>query len=127
MQKSEPKKKFEFDDFEKDHVVGQGTYGIVKKVKHKETGEIYAMKDLKMDNEKEGIPSTSLREITLLKNIDHPNVVKLHGILNKSYHKVSLLFEFMDDDLKEYNDRLDRGVFIPEEEVKPMVYQLLLG
>ncbi len=44
-------------------LVNTGTYGVVYRAKDKETGEIVALKKLKMDREREGFPITSLREI----------------------------------------------------------------
>lgn len=50
------------------HRIEEGTYGVVYRAKEKRTGEIVALKRLKMEKEKEGFPITSLREInTLLK------------------------------------------------------------
>lgn len=127
MDTSQSKRKFDYEDFECMAIMGQGTYGIVKKAKHNVTGEIFAIKDLKLEREKEGIPSTSIREISLLKSMNHPNVVKLHGVLFKGIEKISLVFEFMDSDLKDVMDKLERKEYLPEERVKSIVYQLLLG
>lgn len=111
------KEAFEFDDFSFVKKIGEGTYGVVKKVEHISTKKFYAMKEIKMTNEVNGIPSTSLREFSILKNLDHPNVVKLKGMTCKGYKKIALVFEFMDGDLKE----------CAKEELKPIMYQLLLG
>ena len=43
--------------------------------KDKDTGDIVALKKVRMGNEDEGVPSTALREIALLKEIQHPNTV----------------------------------------------------
>lgn len=52
-----------------------GTYGLVFKAKNKITNELVALKKIRLGNEEEGIPSTALREITLLKELSHPNIV----------------------------------------------------
>jgi cyclin-dependent kinase 1 len=53
-----------------------GTYGVVYKGKNKKTGQIVAMKKIRLENEDEGIPSTAIREISLLKELQHPNIVR---------------------------------------------------
>ena len=63
------------DRYEKLEKIGEGTYGVVYKAKDKENGEIVALKKVRMGNEDEGVPSTALREIALLKEIQHPNTV----------------------------------------------------
>lgn len=52
-----------------------GTYGVVYKGRHKATGQIVAMKKIRLENEEEGVPSTAIREISLLKELQHPNIV----------------------------------------------------
>ena len=61
--------------------VGEGTYGQVYKAKDKETGEVVALKRVRMDNEKEGFPITAIREIKILKVLNHKNVVRLKEIV----------------------------------------------
>jgi cyclin-dependent kinase 1 len=53
-----------------------GTYGVVYKGKKKSTGQIVAMKKIRLENEEEGVPSTAIREISLLKELQHANIVK---------------------------------------------------
>jgi len=53
-----------------------GTYGIVYKGRHKKTDRIVAMKKIRLESEDEGVPSTALREISVLKELKHPNVVR---------------------------------------------------
>jgi hypothetical protein len=53
-----------------------GTYGMVYKAREKATNEFVALKKIKLEVDDEGVPSTALREISLLKELDHPNIVK---------------------------------------------------
>lgn len=53
-----------------------GTYGVVFKARHKKTGQLAAIKKIRMENEDEGIPSTAIREVSLLKELKHPNIVR---------------------------------------------------
>lgn len=63
------------DRYEKLEKVGEGTYGIVYKAKD-ERDEIFALKKIRLETEDDGIPSTAIREISLLKELQHPNIVR---------------------------------------------------
>jgi serine/threonine protein kinase len=56
--------------------IGEGTYGVVYKAKDTVTNEIVALKQIRLENEDEGIPSTAMREISILKELKHPNIVE---------------------------------------------------
>ena len=56
--------------------LGEGTYGVVYKAINLETGETVAIKKIRLEKEDDGVPSTAIREISLLKNLKHPNVVE---------------------------------------------------
>lgn len=61
--------------------VGEGTYGVVYKARDTRTGMIVALKKIRLEQEEEGVPSTAIREIALLKELNHPNVVRCVGLL----------------------------------------------
>jgi serine/threonine protein kinase len=84
--------------------LGQGTYGIVYKAKNRETGQIVALKRIRLDSEDEGVPCTAIREISLLKELKHPNIVSLYDVIHTE-KKLTLVFEFCDLDLKKYMDQ----------------------
>ena len=69
------------EDFVKLEKIGEGTYGVVFKGKNKKTGEIVAMKKIRLESEEEGVPSTAIREISLLKELQHPNIVLLQDVI----------------------------------------------
>jgi len=58
--------------YQKLEKVGEGTYGIVYKARDRVTGEIVALKKIRLEAEDEGIPSTAIREISLLKEFSIP-------------------------------------------------------
>jgi serine/threonine protein kinase len=70
------------ENYKQDEKIGEGTYGVVYKGIQKSTGIQVAMKKIRLETEEEGVPSTAIREISLLRELKHPNVVKLsqaHG------------------------------------------------
>ena len=68
-------------DFEKILEIGQGTFGTVFKARDKIKNEIIALKKVKMTIETEGFPITSLREIQILQELNHSNIIKLKEVV----------------------------------------------
>lgn len=64
------------EKYQKLEKIGEGTYGVVYKSKNRVTEEIVALKRIRLEAEDEGIPSTAIREISLLKELSHPNIVR---------------------------------------------------
>ena len=62
-----PKAASNMQKYEKLEKIGEGTYGTVFKAKNRESGEIVALKRVRLDDDDEGVPSSALREICLLK------------------------------------------------------------
>ncbi len=62
--------------YQKVEKIGEGTYGVVYKAKDRQTGQLLALKKIRLEAEDEGVPSTAIREISLLKELCHPNVVR---------------------------------------------------
>ena len=56
--------------------IGEGTYGVVYKARNKVTGQLVALKKIRLETQEEGVPSTAIREISLLKELKHPNIVQ---------------------------------------------------
>jgi len=104
--------------------LGEGTYGVVYRARNRVTKEVVALKRITLANEEEGVPCTAIREISLLKELKHPNIVKLHEVLH-SEKKLTLVFEFMESDLKKYMDGY-KGV-LPVGQVKQFLLHLLRG
>lgn len=90
--------------------IGEGTYGQVYKArsKDKKNDEMVALKKVRLENEKEGFPITAVREIKILKQLHHKNIVNLKEIVTDKQDAVDfrhdkgsfyLVFEYMDHDL----------------------------
>ena len=62
--------------YEKVEKIGEGTYGVVYRARDRITGEVIALKKIRLEQEEEGVPSTAIREISLLKELQHNNVVR---------------------------------------------------
>ena len=80
---------------------------------------IVALKKIRLEAEDEGVPSTAIREISLLKEMNDPNIVRLFNIVHADGHKLYLVFEFLDLDLKKYMECLPvsdggRGKELPD-------------
>ena len=82
------------DEFQKLEKIGEGTYGVVYKAKDKITNQFGALKKIRLETESEGVPSTAIREISLLKELDHPNVVQLLDVIHAD-QKLYLVFEYL--------------------------------
>lgn len=93
------------EDYLKIEKIGEGTYGVVFKGKHKKTNEIVAMKKIRLESEEEGVPSTAIREVSLLKELQHPNIVQLQDVIMQE-NRLYLIFEFLTMDLKKYLDTI---------------------
>ncbi|KAL1502104.1 hypothetical protein ABEB36_007298 [Hypothenemus hampei] len=111
------------EDYRKIEKIGEGTYGVVYKGRNKQTGEWVAMKRIRLENEDEGIPSTALREMSLLRELRHTNIVSLlEVILDES--TFYLIFEFLDMDLKKFIDTYEAGKYLNPKLVKSYLYQI---
>lgn len=110
----------QFQQLEK---LGEGTYATVYKGRNRTTGALVALKEIALDSE-EGTPSTAIREISLMKELRHANIVALHDVVHTE-NKLTLVFEYMDHDLKRYME-LHHNQLEPQQ-VKSLMFQLLRG
>jgi len=114
-------------------MVGQGAYSRVLKAQARITKKYVAIKEVDLDQEDQGIPINSLREITILQTLDlHPNIIRLNEVLcerpafnKKTAGKIYLVFEYMDIDLEKlirnYNYEM------PPNVVKCFAHQIFTG
>ena len=104
--------------------IGEGTYGVVYKAVDTRSGELVAMKKIRIEEDDEGVPSTAIREIAFLKELRHPNVVTLKEVLHFD-QKLHLVFEYVDQDLRRHLE--DQGGPLPPNLVRSYLHQILTG
>ncbi|KAL9329097.1 hypothetical protein ACSQ67_004100 [Phaseolus vulgaris] len=115
----------EFLQYEKVEKIGEGTYGVVYKARDRVTNETIALKKIRLEQEDEGVPSTAIREISLLKEMQHRNIVRLQDVVH-SEKRLYLVFEYLDLDLKKHMDSSPE--FAKDlRQVKMFLYQILCG
>jgi cyclin-dependent kinase-like len=112
-------------------VVGEGNlplgaYGVVLKARHKETGELVAIKKFKESDDEEAIRKTTIREVKVLRMLRQDNIVQLKEAFRRK-GKLYLVFEYVERNLLEVLEEAQKGVEVPAtqgERVRSYVYQL---
>lgn len=114
------------DTFEKIDKIGQGTYSNVYKARDTITGKIVALKKVRFDNLEPESVKFMAREILILRRLDHPNVVKLEGLVTSRMScSLYLVFEYMEHDLAGL--AASPTIKFTEPQVKCYMHQLLSG
>uniref|UniRef100_A0A671NL74 cyclin-dependent kinase n=1 Tax=Sinocyclocheilus anshuiensis TaxID=1608454 RepID=A0A671NL74_9TELE len=110
------------EKYEKISKIGEGSYGVVFKCRNKDTGQIVAIKKFVESEDDPSIKKIALREIRMLKQLKHPNLVNLIEVFRRK-RKLHLVFEYCDHTVLNELDRYPRGV--PEHMVKSIIWQTL--
>ncbi|KAE9592841.1 putative protein-serine/threonine kinase CMGC-CDK-Pl family [Lupinus albus] len=104
--------------------IEEGVYGRVYRCRHSATGDIVAIKHIEFGHEQIGVPSSVVREVSLLRALEHVNIIGLLKVLTKETY-VNLVFEPLDQDLGRYI-RDNGGVQDPLIR-KSFLWQILSG
>lgn len=95
--------------------IGQGTYSNVYKALDRSTGKIVALKKIRFDTSEPESVRFMAREIIALKQLDHPNVIKLEGLAtSRMQYSLYLVFDFMQSDLTRIISRPDARLTEPQ-------------
>ncbi|XP_061365995.1 cyclin-dependent kinase C-2 C-like [Gastrolobium bilobum] len=114
------------DSFEKLDKIGQGTYSSVFQAREVETGRMVALKKVRFDNLQAESIRFMAREIIILRTLDHPNIMKLEGIITSQLsNTIYLVFEYMEHDLAGLVSSPD--IKFTESQIKCYMRQLLSG
>ncbi|XP_065877886.1 protein IMPAIRED IN BABA-INDUCED STERILITY 1 [Euphorbia lathyris] len=114
------------DAFEKLEKIGQGTYSSVFRAREIETGRIVALKKVRFDNFEPESVRFMAREILILRRLDHPNIMKLDGLVTSRLScSIYLVFEYMEHDITGLLSCPD--VKFTESQIKCYMKQLISG
>ncbi|CAA3028331.1 probable serine threonine- kinase At1g54610 [Olea europaea subsp. europaea] len=114
------------DAFEKLDKIGQGTYSNVYRARDVKTGKMVALKKVRFDNFQPESVRFMAREITILRKLDHPNIMKLEGIITSRLScNIYLVFEYMEHDLSGLLSCPD--IKFSDSQIKCYMRQLLCG
>ncbi|KAH7280176.1 hypothetical protein KP509_37G054700 [Ceratopteris richardii] len=114
------------DSFEKLDKIGQGTYSNVYKARDLDSQKIVALKKVRFDSLEPESVRFMAREILVLRRLDHPNVIKLEGLVTSRMScSLYLVFEYMEHDLAGL--AACPGIQFTEPQVKCYLHQLISG
>lgn len=89
--------------------IGEGAYGVVLRCRHIDTKEIVAIKKFKESEEDQNVKKTTVREVKVLKVLEHDNIVKLKEAFRKK-GIVYLVFEYVNNNLLEVLEKQQFGL-----------------
>ncbi|KAL5167385.1 Protein IMPAIRED IN BABA-INDUCED STERILITY 1 [Glycine soja] len=114
------------DSFERLDKIGQGTYSSVFQAREVKTGRMVALKKVHFDKFQAESIRFMAREILILRTLDHPNIMKLEGIItSKLSNSIYLVFEYMEHDLAGLVASPD--IKFTDSQIKCYMRQLLSG
>eukprot|EP01025_Chloroclados_australasicus_P016650 TRINITY_DN18421_c0_g1_i2.p1 TRINITY_DN18421_c0_g1~~TRINITY_DN18421_c0_g1_i2.p1 ORF type:complete len:123 (-),score=11.42 TRINITY_DN18421_c0_g1_i2:52-420(-) len=113
-----------WDRYQKDRVLGRGTFGVVQLAKDKQTGQMVAIKQIAQEDKKQGVHVTALREIKYQLELKHENIVNLVDVFAHK-RNVLMVLEFMQTDLEAVIK--DTSIILKPEDIKSYMKMALQG
>ena len=117
--------------YERLNKIDEGTYGVVSRARDMATGEVFALKQVKLpditaETEMIGFPITALREIEIMSRFRHKNIVQVVEVVSSKGGNIFMVMEYMDHELKDLleNESIDS---FAGSEIKNLISQLLTG
>ncbi|XP_023160305.2 cyclin-dependent kinase 1-like [Drosophila hydei] len=111
------------EHYEKQEKIGEGSYGVVYKALNRLTGQLVALKNIRHNAGEEGMPSTAIREISLLKELKHPNIVRLHDVVMVD-SSIYLILEYLSMDLRQYINTLPANQLMDPNLLSSYLFQV---
>ena len=116
------------------NVISEGVYGVVHRAKCIKTGDIVALKKIKVHKTRSGFPQSSLREINILSQLNHRNIITVREVvIDKEYVDVFMVMDYAANDIQSImhnnnkNKNKNEKWYWPLNECKYLMYQLLNG
>eukprot|EP00049_Salpingoeca_infusionum_P019357 m.361513 g.361513 ORF g.361513 m.361513 type:complete len:402 (-) comp19653_c0_seq1:421-1626(-) len=110
------------EKYERISRIGEGSYGVVLKCRHRDTGQVVAIKKFLETDDDPQIRKIALREVRMLKQLKHGNLVNLQEVFKRK-RKLHLVFEFIDHTLLDELEANPNG--LEEVQLKKITFQLL--
>merc|ERR1711953_1344179 len=113
-------------EFEKLNRIGEGTYGIVYRARDIADDQIVALKKVRMEKERDGMPISSIREISILFDLKHENIVELKTVaVGQQLESLFLVMSYCHYDLASLLDHMAKP--FTEDQIKCLIIQVLKG
>ncbi|XP_071726976.1 probable serine/threonine-protein kinase At1g54610 [Rutidosis leptorrhynchoides] len=112
--------------FKKLNKIEEGSCSVVYKARHIPTRKEVVLKKVRFDSSDSESAKVIAMEIAVLRLLDHPNVIKLEGIVtSRMSNSLYLVFDYMDHDLATFSSKLD--THLTEPQIKHYMHQLISG
>eukprot|EP01084_Bolivina_argentea_P285290 489201_1 len=117
------------------NVISEGVYGVVHRAKCLKTGDIVALKKIKVHKTRSGFPQSSLREIKILSELNHVNIISVREVvIDNNFVDIFMVMDYAANDIqsimhnnnKKINGKISKWYW-PLNECKCLMYQLLIG